>query len=243
LTPAAPRHFALAASLLVASLGAAQTTLPGPAIDVELYNPADGSNAFCAAPGDTFWTGLYLRPASGPGSTMTCSVACGSAVGGPGSLAAAAVDIGFDGSRLSYFAAAVNPDPAFAAVDGLVQEQNVVQGRVGWALAGDWTPDGSTAGALANPCAMLKLGQPGWVARFGFNVLVKGESVLELRSEPGSPLSFADVCGMPAYSQSNGGIDEVVPATVSTECPQVVTIIFRNGVETGDASVWTASVG
>jgi hypothetical protein len=243
LNRAAPRHLALAASLLVASLGAAQTTLPGPAIDVELYNAADGGNDFCAAPGDTFWAGLYIRPASGAGSTMTCSVACGSAVGGPGSLAAAAVDVAFDGSRLSYFAAAVNPDPGFAAVDGLVQEQNVAQGRVGWALAGDWTPDGSTAGALADPCAMLKLGQPDWVARFGFNVLVKGESVLDLRGEPSFPLSFADVCGMPAYSQLNGGIDEVVPATVSTECPELADVLFRNGVETGDASVWTASVG
>ena len=174
---------------------------------------------------------------------MSCNVQCGAAVGGPGSLAAGAVDVGFDGSRLSYFAAAVNPDPGFAAVDGLVQEQNLTQGRVGWALAGDWTPDGSTGGVLDDPCVMLKLAQPGWVARFAFNVLVKGQSALQLRADPDFPLSFADICGAPAYSQANGGIDEVVAATVSTECPEVVSVIFRNGVETGDTSVWTGFAG
>jgi hypothetical protein len=81
------------------------------------------------------------------------------------------------------------------------------------------------------------------VARFAFNVLIKGDSALVLRGEPDFPLSFADVCGMPAYSQSNGGIDEVVPATVSTECPEVVNVVFRNGVETGDTSVWTGFAG
>ena len=243
LKPAAPRHLALAAVLLAAPFGAAQTTQAGPAIDVEVYNPADGSNAFCAAPGDSFWAGLYVRPASGPGTTMSCSVLCGTAVGGPGSLAAGAVDVAFNGSRLAYFAASVNPDPGFAAVDGLVQEQNVTAGRVGWALAGDWTPNGSTAGVLADPCAMLKLAQPGWVATFGFSVLVEGQTVLEIREQPGFALSFTDICGAPVYTQGNGGIDEVVAATVSTECPEVADIIFRNGVETGDASVWTALAG
>jgi hypothetical protein len=243
LKPAAPRHLALVAVLLAASFGAAQTTLPGPAIDVEIYNPADGSNAFCAAPGDSFWARLYVRPASGPGTTVSCPVLCGTAVGGPGSLATGVVDVAFDGGRVSYFAASVNPDPGFAAVDGLVQDQNVTAGRVGWALAGDWTPDGSTAGALDDPCAMLKLAQAGWVASFGFSVLVEGESVLELRDQPGFQLSFADICGVPAYSRANGGIDEVVPATISTECPDVEGVIFRNGVETGDAAVWTTFVG
>lgn len=233
-----------AAALMVAAPAAvAQTTLPGGAIDVEIYNPTDGTNLICAAPGDTLWAGLYVRPASGAGSTMTCSLLCGSASGGPGSLAVAAVDVGFSASHLAYFRTDVNPDPAFAAADGLVQEQNLADGRVGWALAGDWTPDGSTGGSLADPCAMLKLADPGWVARIGFNVLEAGQSQLAIGAPPASPLSFADVCGSPAYTTANGGVDEVVPAAVSTECPSVSGIIFRNGVDTGDTSVWSESVG
>ena len=84
---------AAAALMAAAPAAVAQTTLPGGAIDVEIYNPADGTNLICAAPGDTLWAGLYVRPASGAGSTMTCSLLCGSAAGGPGSLAAAAVDV------------------------------------------------------------------------------------------------------------------------------------------------------
>jgi hypothetical protein len=234
---------ALATVLLAVPQATAQTTEPGPAIDVEIYNPADGSNTFCVAPGDTFWAGLYVRPASGAGSTMTCSVACGLTVGGPGSVATAAVDVGFVPAKLAYFRADVNSDPAFPAVDGLVQEQNLAQGQVGWALAGDWTPDGNTGGSLADPCAMLKLTHPDWVVQFGFSVLAAGQSVLGINAPPDGPLSFADVCGSPAYTSANGGVDEVVPATVSTDCPSVQNIIFRNGVETGDASVWSSIVG
>lgn len=237
------RRLALAAMLLAAPLAMAQTTVPGAAIDLEVYNPRDGSNAFCVAPGDTFWANLYVRPATGAGSTMSCSVACGSTIGGPGSLATAAVDVGFTPGQLAYFRGDVNSDPTFAAVDGLVQDQNLTQGRIGWALAGDWTPDGSTAGTLGDPCEMLKLNRSDWVIRLGFSVLGAGQSVLAINAPPDGPLSFADVCGATAYTTANGGIDEVVPATVSTECPSVSDIIFRNGVETGDASVWTSTTG
>lgn len=237
------RTVVFAAALLAASAASAQTTHPGSAIDLELYNPADGGNAFCVAPGDTFWASLYVRPASGAGSTMTCSPLCGSAIGGPGSLAAAAVDVGFAPTALAYLGADLNPDPTFAAVDGLVQEQNLGQGRVGWALAGDWTPDGTTTGSLHDPCDMLKLDHAGWVVRFGFSVLGEGTTSLVVNEPPDGPLSFADVCGSPAYTISNGGIDEVVAATVTNDCPAVSNIIFRNGVETGNASVWTSTVG
>lgn len=234
---------ALATVLLAVPYGTAQTTVPGPAIDVEVYNPTDGSNSFCVAPGDTFWAGLYVRPASGAGSTMSCNVACGPTLGGPGSVATAAVDVGFTSGQLAFFRADVNSDPGSAAADGLVQAQNLSQGRVGWALAGDWTPDGNTSGTLDNPCAMLKLDSPEWVVRIGFNVLEAGQSVLAINAPPDGPLSFADVCGSPAYTPANGGVDEVVPAAVSTSCPSVANVIFRNGVETGDASVWTSTSG
>lgn len=223
---------------------AAQTTSPGPAIDVEVFNPVDGSNVLCAAPGDTVVARLFVRPATGPGSSFSCTLPCGSASGGPANLAAAAVDIGFDGSRLAYFSAANNPDPGFAAIDGLLQTQNLASGRLGWALAGDWTPDGSTGGTLADPCAMLTLDQAGWVASLAFNVTRGGPSTLTVRDAPAFPLSFADVCGPTTYITSNGGIDEVVSATVATgspQCPAFDGIIFRNGFETGDTSLWQAT--
>jgi hypothetical protein len=90
---------------------------------------------------------------------------------------------------------------------------------------------------------MLKLDSPEWVVRIGFNVLEAGQSVLAINAPPDGPLSFADVCGSPAYTPGNGGVDEVVAATVSTSCPSVANVIFRNGVETGDASVWTSTTG
>lgn len=238
-----PRVLLLATFLAAAPYAVAQSTVPGAAIDLEVYNPQDGSNTFCVAPGDTFWAGLYVRPATGAGSTMSCDVACGSTVGGPGSVATAAVEIDFAPAQLAYFRSDVNADPTFAAVDGLVQDQNLAQGQVGWALAGDWTPNGSTTGTLADPCAMLRLDHPDWVVRFGFNVLGTGESALAINAPPDGPMSFADVCGSPAYTTANGGIDEVVPATVRTDCPSVLNVIFRNGVETGDSSVWTSTVG
>jgi hypothetical protein len=223
---------------------AAQTTSPGPAIDVEVFNPVDASNLFCAAPGDTLVARLYVRPATGPGTSFSCTLPCGSASGGPANIAAAAVDIGFDGSRLAYFSAANNPDPGFAAVDGLLQTQNLASGRLGWALAGDWTPDGSTGGTLADPCSMLKLDHAGWVASLAFNVMRSGPSALTVRDEPVFPLSFADACGPSNYTSSNGGIDEVVSATVATgspQCPALDAVIFRNGFETGGTTLWQAT--
>ena len=225
----------------LAGLAAAQTSSPGPAIDVEIVNPADGSNLICGAPGDTIAARLYVRPASGPGTSFTCTLPSGSAAGGPANLAAAVVDISFDGARLEYHQAANNPDPAFAAIDGLLQAQNLAAGRLGWALAGDWTPNADTGGTLADPCAMLKLDQAGWVASLAFNVIASGQSALALRSEPAFPLSFADACGPTTYSPANGGIDQVLSATVATGsplCPAFDHIVFRNGFETGGSSLW-----
>ena len=234
---------ALLAALAVAGPLAAQTTIPGPAIDVEIYNPADGSNAFCVAPGDTFWARLHVRPASGPGTSIDCLIHCGTTAGGPANIASAAIDLAYDRGHLSYLDAINNTDPVSAALDGLPQTLNTDEGRVGWALAGDWTPDGDLGGVLADPCQMRKLDQADWVAQVGFSVMERGETQLDLANEPEFPLSFADVCGSPAFTASSGGVDEVVPASVSTECPSTLGIIFRNGVETGDPSVWTASFG
>jgi hypothetical protein len=68
-----------------------------------------------------------------------------------------------------------------------------------------------------------------------------GESELTIREDPAFQLSFADICGPTVYTGPNGGIDEVVSATVSTgspECPEFDDIIFRNGFETGGTTLW-----
>jgi hypothetical protein len=237
------RWLAVAALVAVAVSAPAQTTNPGPAIDLEIYNPADGSNAICAAPGDTVWARIFVRPATGGGTSIDCTIHCGGTVGGPANIASAILDLSFDRNVLAYWDSFNNPDAAFAAVDGLIQEQNLDQGRIGWALAGDWTPDGDTSGSLADPCTMLKIDQLGWLVEIGFNVLDRGEVELLFRDSPEFAMSLADVCGSEAFTTANGGIDEVIGATVSTECPATSDVLFRNGFDTGDASLWTTSIG
>ena len=237
------RWLALAAVLALAASASAQTTSPGPAIDLEIYNPIDGSNTICAAPGDTVWARLFVRPATGGGTSIDCTIHCGATVGGPANIASAVLDLSFDRNVLAYWDTVNNPDEAFAAVDGLAQEQNLFQGRIGWALAGDWTPNGDTSGALADPCSMLKIDTADWVAEIGFNVLDRGEVQLLLRNSPNFAMSLADVCGSEPFTTANGGIDEVIGATVSTECPGALDVLFRNGFDTGDASLWTTSTG
>ena len=61
--------------LLIGSLASAQTTQPGDAIDLEVYNPIDGSNRFCVAPSATIEARVYLRPGSDTSScTLSCSI-------------------------------------------------------------------------------------------------------------------------------------------------------------------------
>jgi hypothetical protein len=216
------RRILLIATLCLAipSIGLAQTTASGPEVDVEVYNPLDGSNHFEVAPGKTFWAHVFVRPGS---ESFNCRLDCGSGMidvpGGSANIATALIDVAFDPDFLEFVS--VENNPATAAVDGLPQGQHLSDGRIGWALAGDWTPDADPAsGSLASPCEMARLTTPDWVFRIEFRALSSnsGETTLHIRREIDSPafeLSFADVCGSPSFKKSNATVDEIVDATVS----------------------------
>lgn len=235
------RCLSAAGMCAIAATAAGQTSTPGPGIDVEIYNPADGSNSFCAAPGDTVLAFVNVSPAVGGASSFQCITACGLVPGGPANIAAATLDVGFDPTHLWYHSAFNNGFMGAAAADGLLRLEDLAGGRIGWALAGDWTPDANTSGELADPCQMGLLDQPGWIVRLTFNVRAPGTTVIAIRDQPDFPLAFADICGTAAFTRSNGGIDEVLSATVSSEspaCPELDGVIFRNGFEIGDLSAW-----
>ena len=145
--------------------------------------------------------------------------------------------------QLSFSGAANNPDAGFAAIDGLIQD-NSSQGRVGWALAGDWTPDADAeAGVLATPCTMNLLDTAGWVFQVHFTPgpAASGATMLHIRRETDSPpfaLSFADMCGSEAYTKTNDGIDEIADAVVyiSSSC---ASALFLDGFETASTSRWS----
>jgi hypothetical protein len=111
----------VAVVLLTTMPAASQTSTPGPAIDVEIYNPGDGTNLFCAAPGDTVAAYVWVSPAVGSGSSLLCFAPCGIVDGGPAHLAAATLDVGFDPSHLAFYYAFSNGFPGSAAADGLIQ--------------------------------------------------------------------------------------------------------------------------
>jgi hypothetical protein len=227
------------AFLLASGLCFAQTST-APGVDVEIYNPGDGTNRVCVPNGSTLWAHVFLRPG---GQSTSCSPACGSALGGSANLATAVIDVAFDSARLGFNQAQDNP--ATAAVDGLVQTQNVGSGRVGWALAGDWSTNADPNSNLADPCAMQKLSTAGWVFRMQFSALGAGMTTLHLRRESDLPpfaLSFADICGSPAFKQSNGGVDEVgdLVVMVASTCSDV---IFFDNFERRDTSAWSNTVG
>ena len=211
-------------------------------IDIELYDPITGSNRACVAPGAELWVHAFVRPGNG---ALICDLPCGSGIpGGSGNIATAAIDVAFDGTRLRYSQGGSNPDPAYAAVDGLMQEQNVAAGRVGWALTGDWIVDGDPGSGLIDPCSMLKLQSEGWVFRLRFVGVSEGLTAIVLRREADDPsfaLSFADICGSTAFTETNGGIDEIKSAAVlvSNEC---LDVLFFDGFESGDTSAWSAVV-
>jgi|GEM_PF-2028535 len=231
-----------AAVLSGGGAGLAQTTT-APGIDVEVYDPVSGANALCVELGSSFWAHVWLRPGE---AATSCILGCGPADGGSAHLAAAAVDVAFDPGRLTFEGASNNPDPAHAAVDGLLQTQNVAGGRVGWALAGDWTPDADpVTGTLADPCAMRKLDRADWVFRLQLTASSPGLSTVSLRRETDPlpfALSFADICGNPAFTQSNGGVDEVgnLVVMVAASCDDVV---FFDNFERRDTSAWNQAVG
>ena len=224
---------------LCAAGGWAQTSTPGPAIDIEIINPADGSNTFCVAPGETLTARLFIRPGT---DTTSCTPSCGTVVeGGPGQIATAVVDIAYDEENLSLAATADNSGTA--AIDGLLQD-NSPQGRIGWALAGDWTPNADTSGTLASPCDMQLLDSADWVLETEFTVqpTASGITSLHLRRETDTKsfnLSFADICGSEAFTATNGGIDEIIDGTVliSSSCADV---LFFDGFEDGAINRWSA---
>ena len=211
---------AVAICVAIPTIGLAQTTTSGPEVDVEIYNPVDGGNLFKVAPGKTFWAHVFVRPGS---ESFSCQLDCGSGTvdvaGGSANIGTALIDVAFDPDFLEYLG--VENNPATAAVDGLPQEQHLSNGRIGWALAGDWTPDADpTRGSLASPCEMARLTAPGWVFRIQFRAVSSnsGETTLHIRRESDSrafELSFADVCGNASFKKSNATVDEIVDATVS----------------------------
>jgi len=221
--PRFSRRIGLALALLtvsVCSVVSAQTT-SAPGIDVEIYNPVDGSNSFCAVPNVAFWAHVFVRPGD---ENLTCDRTCGNNIpGGSASVATALIDVGFETSVLSVQNCQSNPDPTYAAVDGIPQLQNLDTGRIGWALEGDWIVDGNPSSGFNDPCVMQKLQSEGWVFRVQFTAASEGSTSLHLRSQVDPApfaLSFADICGSEAFTVSNGVIDEVVDAivTVSWAC-------------------------
>jgi len=166
---------------------------------------------------------------------------CGSVNGGNSRPVTAVVDIDFDESLMSFTGATDNS--ASAAVDGLIQDRSA-SGRVGWALAGDWDPDASTSGTLADPCSTGFLENAGWLAEYHFTAGGSPASTrLHLRRQSDATpfaLSFADFCSSEAFTPENGGIDEVIDATVyiSAVCPAG---LFSDGFESGDTDQWTAA--
>ncbi len=222
---------ALLAGLLPVVALAQTTTAPG--IDVEVYNPLTGSNSFCVAPGGSFTANVLVRPGT---AASTCTLACSppAAAGGTANLATAAVDLLFDPAVLGFVTAANNQ--ATAAVDGLLQTQNLAQGRLGWALGGDWTPDATVGGTLASPCAMGKLTAAGFVFSATFTGLVPGTTTLTLAQQPGFELSFGDVCG--GSFEPASGVDEVRGASVLVDAA-CASIIFADGFNTGTTGAWS----
>ena len=160
------RHLLLGLHLLVFAVLAtgpvlAQTTLPGPEVDVEVVNPVDGSNAFCVAPLAAFDVRIFLRPGT---SSTTCTLSCSppNLPGGTANLATGVVDLAFDTAVLSYVADSTQGNPGTAAAQGLPQE-NAGDGRIGWAQAGSWNTPGVPSSGLLSPCDMEMLTTADWL--------------------------------------------------------------------------------
>jgi hypothetical protein len=234
--------FAVVLTAATAAFG--QTTQPGAAIDIEILNPADGSNAFCVSPGETLNARVFVRPGS---ESSSCDLSCSppAAPGGSANIATAVIDIEFDGEVLSYLPSSIQSNTSTAAVQGLAQEQNIADDRIGWALAGAWSTPGDPGSTLLSPCTMAMVTTADWLFSVDFQVTGTGMSALHLRRESDSQpfaLSFADICGTEAFKASNGGIDEIKDAVVmvGTECAD---ILFFDGFDGGDAARWSAAAG
>ena len=153
--------------LLIGSLASAQTTQPGAAIDLEVYNPIDGSNRFCVAPSATIEARVYLRPGS---DSTSCTLSCSppNIPGGSANIATAVIDLAFDTSKLTIVNGSIESNGATTAIQGLAQEQNTADGRIGWALAGTWTTPGNPASSLLSPCDMQMITTSNWLFKVEF---------------------------------------------------------------------------
>ena len=235
--------FFIAALLMVVSPGSAQTTQPGNAIDLEIFNPANGSNRFCVPASGTIDARVYLRTGA---DTLNCTLSCSppDVPGGSANIATAVIDVAFDGNVLSYVPASMTNNAGSAAVQGLGQQQNLADGRIGWALAGSWNDPGNPGSTLLSPCEMQMINSDDWLFQVQFQAVGNGMTTLRLRRETDTEpfaLSFADICGTEAFKESNAGIDEIRNAVVmvAADCQDV---IFFDNFGTGDASLWS-SVG
>ena len=230
--------------LTVSSVVCAQTTQPGNAIDIEIINPADGSNRFCVALSATIEARVFVRPGA---DSLSCTLSCSppDVAGGSANIATAVIDLGFDPSKLSYVNGSIASNAATTAIQGLPQTQNVADDRIGWALAGTWATPGNTSSALLSPCETTMITTDDWLFRVQFQATGAGMTTIYLRRETDDQpfaLSFADICGTEAFKTSNGGIDEVRNAVVmvATDCQDV---LFFDNFGTGDVSQWTNSAG
>lgn len=229
------------AALLVTTVPVcAQTTQPGTAIDVEIYNPANGSNRFCVAASGTIDARVYLRTGA---DSISCTLSCSppNVAGGSANIATGVIDIAFDATMLDFVPSSVSGNGATAAAQGLAQEQNLADGRIGWALAGTWSDPGNPASTLLSPCEMQLISADDWLFQLQFQAVGTGMTTLKLRRETDAQpfaLSFADICGTEAFKESNGGLDEIRNAVVmvADDCQDV---IFFDNFGTGDASLWS----
>lgn len=234
----------LTVALLATSLVSAQTTQPGNAIDIEIFNPIDGSNAFCVAPSGTVDARVYVRPGI---DASSCTLSCSgpSVPGGSANIATAVVDVAFDAGNLSYVPSSITNNAATTAIQGMAQEQNVADHRIGWALAGSWSTPGDPSSTLLTPCDMEMLTTADWIFGLQFQATGAGMSTLRLRRETDAQpfaLSFADICGNEAFKSSNGGIDEIRNAVVmvNSDCNDV---IFFDNFGTGGTDRWAGTTG
>jgi hypothetical protein len=235
---------AITVILLTTSMVSAQTTQPGEAIDIEVFNPVDGSNAFCVAPSQTVEARVFVRPGT---DAMSCTLSCSgpSVPGGSANIATAVIDLGFDSSKLNYVNGSIQGNGSTAAVQGLPQEQNVADSRIGWALAGSWSTPGDPSSTLLTPCDMQMVTTADWLFGVQFQASVPGMTTLRLRQETDDTpfaLSFADICGTEAFKRSNGGIDEVKHAVVmvSNDCNE---LLFFDNFGTGGTDRWAGTSG
>lgn len=238
------RRLTISAAIVVVfglvSPATAQITHPGDAVHVQIYNPDDGSNVFCVAPGNTFHARVFVEPGQN-GTTCVLSCSPPSVPGGQANLATGVVDVAFDTSRLSYVADSIISNPATPAVQGMPQEQNLADGRIGWALAGTWSTPGNPGSTLMSPCDMTFLNTDGWLFQVEFQAVGSGIAALHLRRETDTPpfaLSFADICGTEAFKESNGGIGSVTDGTVliDSDCANV---LFFDSFEDGAVARWS----